>query len=291
MRGVRHGMGEEMLVIAIGEIGALQRTTGLMTGVGGREHGLGELNQMLRLPDGGDLLIERGRLVVRGERLRTRGEIIIDRCDGLGEGIGVATHRGGAFHRRPEFGHQTVGVVIGAVGRAREQRIKLVLTCIQRGAHGRVLLIVDDVGFAARRGFDDAGGEGPACAGAEQACVKQGIRPESVRAVHGYAGAFAGRIQTFDGMALAVLPTVHFAAGGDGDAAHGVVGGGFDWHEVMRRIDAGVFADGFDDLGECLLHVFGVDARHVEPYAVLGAVRVLRVGDARRRRGRRRFRP
>ena len=65
VRGIGHGVRQEMLVIAIREIGALERATRFMARIGGGNHGLGERDEVAHLPDGGDFLIERGRLIVR----------------------------------------------------------------------------------------------------------------------------------------------------------------------------------------------------------------------------------
>ena len=69
MRSIGHGVRQEMLVIAVREIGALERAARFMARIGGGKHGLGEHDEVAHLPDGGDLLIERGRLIVRGKRL------------------------------------------------------------------------------------------------------------------------------------------------------------------------------------------------------------------------------
>ena len=100
MRGIGHGVRQEMLVIAIREIGALERATRFMARIGGGNHGLGERDEVAHLPDGGDFLIERGRLIVRGKRLRARCKIVVDRFDRRGKGLRVAAHRSGTFHRR-----------------------------------------------------------------------------------------------------------------------------------------------------------------------------------------------
>ena len=46
---IRHGMGQEMLVVTLREIKTLQRSTGFVTRIGGGEHGLAELQQMAHL--------------------------------------------------------------------------------------------------------------------------------------------------------------------------------------------------------------------------------------------------
>ena len=53
-----------MLIIAFGEIKTLQGPTRFLTRLGSVQHGLGQLNQMPDLPDGGDLLVEGGGFVM-----------------------------------------------------------------------------------------------------------------------------------------------------------------------------------------------------------------------------------
>ena len=115
---------------------------------------------------------------------------------------------------------------------------------------------------------------------AEQAGIQQGVAAKTVRAVHGYTRAFAGCEQAANDGAFAVNPTVHFAVGGDRNAAHGVVCGRFDRHIILGRVKIGVLFDCFHHLGQHFMHMVGINAGHIEPHAILRAIWILRIRHA-----------
>ena len=98
--------------------------------------------------------------------------------------------------------------------------------------------------------------------------------------MHRHAGAFASGEQTVHDGAFAIDPTVDFAVGGDGDAAHGVMRGGFDRHIVAGRIEIGILFDGLHHLRQHLMHMIRIDAGHIQPDTILRPIRILRIGDS-----------
>lgn len=94
---------------------------------------------------------------------------------------------------------------------------------IQRNVHRRPLYIVCSIfgifdGFGHRiihRSGGDTFRKSLAGTSTEQAGVQQGVAAKTVRAVHGYTRAFAGREQAVNNGAFAVNPTIYFTVGGD----------------------------------------------------------------------------
>ena len=82
-----HRVSKEMLIVAFGEIKALHGSARFLTGFGSVQHDLGQFDQMTDFPDGGDLLIESGGLVMGPQGIGNRCDVTVDlgqrRIDGL----------------------------------------------------------------------------------------------------------------------------------------------------------------------------------------------------------------
>ena len=87
-----------MLIVAFGEIKALHGSARFLTGFGSVQHDLGQFDQMTDFPDGGDLLIESGGLVMGPQGIGNRRDVTVDLGQRRIDGLSGATYGQSLLH-------------------------------------------------------------------------------------------------------------------------------------------------------------------------------------------------
>ena len=82
-----------------------------MTSAGCRKHGRTKPKQMSHLPNGGDLLIERGGIGMRMQNLGAGFQIATQYGLRLLDAVRIAAHGDRFFHNGSQIGHKLVWVI------------------------------------------------------------------------------------------------------------------------------------------------------------------------------------